>query len=414
MINNTKKYYALKNLRPGDIILTNNIKKKDLLISIGQKLFTKGSFTHTIICIGEYTLMEAVAGGVTFSTIQSIVFSDYKNFRILRYNQNNYPDFSNLFIEGSNKYSYFQYNTEGIISFTKITKTNKNKVFCSELVANIYNDYNIDLFGIPSSKVTPANFEKSEKFNDVTKECSFEINKLPKDTLLIYDKQIIIKENNLFKREKKILELNKKFIKNFRNTIPNFNCAYLLLINFYDLTNKGVLVKLFNFETKTEKINYLNNIIKFFNNNFEIRMIFESIRNIINKYDISSFVDFCDFIFNIDKYMYTICINYNFFDLHKEFENISESYLTFNSLTIDKYSIAEKEAYLEFYLIELKSKKLIQEKIMNEYNILIQQYKTNSNYKSIVAYTKNLKLVLNEIDSIIIKLNSNIHFLKNT
>ena len=93
---------------------------------------------------------------------------------------------------------------------------NINKVFCSELITEVYADYNVQLFDISPSQVTPESFENSNKFKIVTDECINEVSNLPDYISIIYDKENKIKTTALQIQEKSITNINKKIVKKYK------------------------------------------------------------------------------------------------------------------------------------------------------------------------------------------------------
>jgi len=182
-------YIFNNNLKVGDVILTNSIAINDILKSKIQKFFTKGNYTHTILYIGQNRFIEADSGGVSIFPITDISFHKKENIKIIRYK--NYTELVHLedkiYNLSTQKYNYMNYNFEGIRAFIKLAKPHNKKVFCSELVTKIYEDINIKLFNIESHKITPAHYESSNSFFDITNICLDEVYNLPTTISKIYD-----------------------------------------------------------------------------------------------------------------------------------------------------------------------------------------------------------------------------------
>lgn len=222
-------YYVLNNLEPGDILLTNNVSKKGFVNSTIQKKVTKGNFTHVLIHYGNGNLIESTNDGVSIKHASKIVFSEIKNFRLLRLKEYQEFDYSK-FRETILKYSNMEYNFNAIFNYAhhKI-KPSPFKVICSELATLMYLDYGIKLFEKEPSKVTPADFERSKLFVNVNNYYS-KIDNL-EGIDVIYDLDIELQVNEVSQYEKNIQQINKELQKAYKNCIPNITVCYNILLN---------------------------------------------------------------------------------------------------------------------------------------------------------------------------------------
>lgn len=394
-------YYLLKNLEIGDVILTNNINTASIIKSKAQKAYTKGHYTHAMMYVTDNTIIESTSStGVRFQSSNKLAFSDIKNIKILRYKEK--IAFTNLFTEGLNRYAFMKYNIEGIKAFTSIGESNSNKVFCSELVANIYNDYNIKLFDIPLSKITPETFENSSKFDDITKDCTYTIKNLPERITYICDKDILLKTDSLELQEKSIAKMNKKVTTKYRE-IHNLQIAYELIGNYYIYAYTGIHLKLIE--------NVKNNNLQLIDKTSDryIKSIYTVLYEIIKNRNINSQNELKKFIIQLDEYLNKVLANHKYYDSHNNFINAHKNITIYNKL--DDYNTDKIDGILS----RLKKEKESYEMIYYSHKKELESLKINQGFKEfkvISNHFKNLGKINLEFKMVLTKINKNIEILQ--
>ena len=331
-------YYLLSNLEIGDVILTNNENILSIAKSELQKLYTGGSFTHVMMCVSSDALVESVGSGVRFISPRELAFSDKKNLRVLRFHDK--VEFPNLFTKGLDYYAFMMYNNEGIRSFINLDKTNINKVFCSELITEVYADYNVQLFDISPSQVTPESFENSNKFKIVTDECINEVSNLPDYISIIYDKENKIKTTALQIQEKSITNINKKIVKKYKEIIPNLQDSVELLGNYQNFKKKGIYQELL-IQVKNNDNTYIEGI-----KNKSLKHVCIVIINLIKEYNLNTLESIDIFMTAHDKFIDKIFTEENYYNSHENFINAYKNIKVFDKTDSLNFSIEKKKEIL--------------------------------------------------------------------
>ena len=120
-------------LKPGDIILTGSDAKLSRVI----KKFTKGSFSHAILYVGDGSYIHSDRDGVHSSNIQRLLFEEESNVTVLRATN---EQVVSLACDFARNQIGMEYSVKGAIN-AKIKaplSIDTNRQFCSKLVAKAY------------------------------------------------------------------------------------------------------------------------------------------------------------------------------------------------------------------------------------------------------------------------------------
>lgn len=388
-------YYLLSNLEIGDVILTNNENILSIAKSKLQKLYTGGSFTHVMMCVSSDALVESVGSGVRLISPRELAFSDKKNLRVLRLHDK--VEFPNLFTKGLDYYAFMMYNYEGIRSFINLDKTNINKVFCSELITEVYADYNVQLFDISPSQVTPESFENSNKFKIVTDECINEVNSLPDYISIIYDKEKKIKTTALQIQEKSITNINKKIVKKYKEIIPNLQDSVELLGNYQNFKKKGIYQELL-IQVKNNDNTYIEGIEK-----KSLKHVCIVIINLIKEYNLNTLESIDIFMTVHNKFIDKIFTEENYYNSHENFINAYKNIKVFDTSDSLNFSIEKKKEILNNSIKHKEDYSMIYNE---QFNFITTQ--EDVEFSTVKKLRINLKKVNEELKKIIEVLDKNI------
>jgi hypothetical protein len=392
-------YYLLSNLEIGDVILTNNENILSIAKSELQKLYTGGSFTHVMMCVSSDALVESVGSGVRFISPRELAFSDKKNLRVLRFHDK--VEFPNLFTKGLDYYAFMMYNNEGIRSFINLDKTNINKVFCSELITEVYADYNVQLFDISPSQVTPESFENSNKFKIVTDECINEVSNLPDYISIIYDKENKIKTTALQIQEKSITNINKKIVKKYKEIIPNLQDSVELLGNYQNFKKKGIYQELL-IQVKNNDNTYIEGI-----KNKSLKHVCIVIINLIKEYNLNTLESIDIFMTAHDKFIDKIFTEENYYNSHENFINAYKNIKVFDKTDSLNFSIEKKKEILNNSIKHKEDYSMIYNE---QFNFITTQ--EDVEFSTVKKLRINLKKVNEELKKIIETLDKNISMIE--
>ncbi len=392
-------YYLLSNLEIGDVILTNNENILSIAKSELQKLYTGGSFTHVMMCVSSDALVESVGSGVRFISPRELAFSDKKNLRVLRFHDK--VEFPNLFTKGLDYYAFMMYNNEGIRSFINLDKTNINKVFCSELITEVYADYNVQLFDISPSQVTPESFENSNKFKIVTDECINEVSNLPDYISIIYDKENKIKTTALQIQEKSITNINKKIVKKYKEIIPNLQDSVEMLGNYQNFKKKGIYQELL-IQVKNNDNTYIEGI-----KNKSLKHVCIVIINLIKEYNLNTLESIDIFMTAHDKFIDKIFTEENYYNSHENFINAYKNIKVFDKTDSLNFSIEKKKEILNNSIKHKEDYSMIYNE---QFNFITTQ--EDVEFSTVKKLRINLKKVNEELKKIIETLDKNISMIE--
>lgn len=359
-------FYFNDNLEVGDIILTNNIEKQSIIKSKLQKLHTKGNYTHVALYVGNGSFIEAVGEGVRFFSTTGVVFNDKSNFLVRRYKSKKV--FSNERIN-VRKYTYMQYNYEGIKSF--ITAKNyeeNNKVFCSQLVSKIYKDYGIQLFLKQDDKITPADFEISDLFVDVPN-YFIESDEITENVYLIYDKNIQIKESILTIQNKIIVTFNQKLDKQYDSKIPSFSHAINILQNIKRIKDLNLINLIIKSDNK--------DIFKLFNlDDYDLSLV-NIIFDLCKLKEIKDLLSFDKLLLELDDFLLNNLKEAGFFSLYTYLIMDKRKYFNLNLSFIEN-----KKNFQAFCEGEIEQFTRTSKGWSMEKNNLTTDYKTTREYST--------------------------------
>jgi Permuted papain-like amidase enzyme, YaeF/YiiX, C92 family len=163
-------------VQPGDIILVRGAAKASKLISLA----TKGHFSHACVVISKTRAIEAIFDGVKITTLSRFVVQDKKNIRILRpiFESSEQKAFLHTSIEDfSYAYQGRGYNlADAAKSIFKLEfAINDESMFCSQLVAALFEEAKFPLFEKHVHNVNPNDYLKSDKLSDITVDALSEI-----------------------------------------------------------------------------------------------------------------------------------------------------------------------------------------------------------------------------------------------
>lgn len=399
-------YYMFNdNLEVGDVILTNNIEKKTKWKSSIQKWHTTGNFSHVALYICDGRFIEAVGTGVRFFSITGVAFSELENFKVLRYE--NKVEFPNLTTHGVSKYTFMNYNTSGIMNFVKnsnpvkyfkTTKVYNNyQVFCSQLVTRIYEDYGVSLFNKSHHEITPADFEYSNCFIDVTAISYIEKENLPSVVYLIYDLNKQVKESILTEQEQSVHNSNLEISSKYGEYIPSQMYAFNILQQVDSIKEHKYFDYMFNMEELSQfkdlltTLNLESNSIDFLCLYFDL----------IKAYDIDSYTKLDEFLTDLDNYLFDVLNRNGFYSLYNIM--IKEEYVFLNPPSLN---ISEKNDYISF----AKDKMKMHIRLIDRHNI---EYETlrYSKYKSLKEYANSLSISISFSKSLVTQLSSHVKML---
>jgi hypothetical protein len=176
-------------LKVGDIILMNGQSQNKLISKILelQDYIDNGPANHAAIYVGNNVLLESYWGGVKLNPCEGIVGN--KNYAILRLNISHVDEkkISKIIFDYHNSHLNSGYSYLGLASaalsaiicflISKITfgrvyykpvlLKEEHAPFCSELVAEIYEEYGIKLSTIHNDVTTPNDLYKSKKLDKI-------------------------------------------------------------------------------------------------------------------------------------------------------------------------------------------------------------------------------------------------------
>lgn len=171
-------YSVTNGLQVGDIILLRGGAKHSAVIAAA----TGGHFSHVCLVVDHSQVVEAVSsGGVQFTSCLRVVVQSLSNIAVLRptfLDEESLREAQSRILDLAMGHQSRGYSLLGATQALKKggKQVEQGKFFCSQLVANIYRSIGYPLFDRPDHKVTPNDYIRSEKFNNVTSQA---VSKIP-------------------------------------------------------------------------------------------------------------------------------------------------------------------------------------------------------------------------------------------
>jgi len=152
-------------LKPCDIILTTTTQKVSKLIRIA----TGGEYSHAILYVGGHSCIDSTTNGVQAHNIQRMLFDSPEFCKVLRYKDSIEPKSIESIIDFARAKVGTAYSVpEAIQAGIKIKDDIKerNRQFCSRLVAQAYHNNGFDIVKNPNYS-TPEEINKSDKLIEI-------------------------------------------------------------------------------------------------------------------------------------------------------------------------------------------------------------------------------------------------------
>lgn len=163
---------AVRLVRPGDILLTNNVESeasKGLKVSGLIRTVTGGRFSHAMICSSPPTFIEAVAGGVQTVSLARCFAHDIANVRLLRYPDAVIASQAAARAQREVGRSYSVPRAVGSVLPVVAGRSADRGTFCSALVARCFALAGAECFKrVSSERTTPATIEAMMELEDIT------------------------------------------------------------------------------------------------------------------------------------------------------------------------------------------------------------------------------------------------------
>lgn len=167
----------LRQVRPGDVLLTRNVYSDSAYDRTQSSTICKatgGKFSHAMICTQAPTFIEAVGHGVSNLSIQNCFAYNADNVRLLRYTN---AEISTSASRAALLFLGRPYSVKraiaSVLPEVGSTDSEDHGIFCSALVAAAYiAAKSPEFIGLNPMKVTPRTLEEMGSFNDVTQEVS--------------------------------------------------------------------------------------------------------------------------------------------------------------------------------------------------------------------------------------------------
>ncbi|NEV75916.1 hypothetical protein DYI24_02505 [Rhodopseudomonas sp. BR0C11] len=160
-------------MQPGDVFLTRNAEAsaiKGKLTSSLIALFSRGDFSHALMCTVPPTLIEAIGDGVSNLSAQTCFVHDLRHIRVLRY-----PNQAVAKLAASAAMKFFAKGYSVARAIASVLPGRPQSlpgdegIFCSALIAAAFRAAGATEFAATHPlKVTPAWLQKSPHFQDVT------------------------------------------------------------------------------------------------------------------------------------------------------------------------------------------------------------------------------------------------------
>ena len=165
-----KKYWLNAEIvEPGDIVLTRDQER----ISQKIRVVTNGNYSHAMLYLGNYSLLEAYAPEkrVRSQNIQRLHFDDITSCLVLRMKEDfDYVDAQNVVDSARTKVGTLYSSLSEIKKLrakVEHSALEPNRQFCSRLVAQSYQEAGFKIVDNPDY-CSPADFERSRNLEVVT------------------------------------------------------------------------------------------------------------------------------------------------------------------------------------------------------------------------------------------------------
>ena len=159
-------------LLPGDILLTRN-RNDDVIKHVASSkaisFFSKGLFSHALICTYPPTFIEAIPGPVVNVSMASCFAFDLSNVRMLRYKDAEVAKRAASLAALRVGQPYSILNAYASVRRNSLIPIDDEGIICSALVAAAYIDAGASEFAsLDLGRCTPATLEHLECLTDVT------------------------------------------------------------------------------------------------------------------------------------------------------------------------------------------------------------------------------------------------------
>ncbi|WP_407976890.1 YiiX/YebB-like N1pC/P60 family cysteine hydrolase [Brucella pseudogrignonensis] len=172
---NNRTIYTLgiQDLRPGDIILTKNVRSKSLFSNVQSwiiRIFTSSNYSHAMLYTTPPTAIEAIKDGVTYTSIQRTFFHNMRNVRVLRHNNPQVANDAAVWASRAVGQSYaLTHAIKLVVPSSVKTAPPQNATFCSALVIAAYQSTKqTEFMELDPFRISPGDIERMNIFNDVT------------------------------------------------------------------------------------------------------------------------------------------------------------------------------------------------------------------------------------------------------
>ncbi|MEA2899137.1 MAG: hypothetical protein QOJ84_4752 [Bradyrhizobium sp.] len=163
----------LNAMQPGDVILTRNAEAATAKGKVSSNLiafFSRGDYSHALVCTAPPTLIEAIGDGVSNLNAQNCFIHDLKHIRVLRYSDR---AIARAAASAAMRFFAQRYSVAGAVASVlpdvRLVGPSDDGIFCSALVAAAFRAAGAPEFAaIDPMRVTPAWLQKSPHFHDVT------------------------------------------------------------------------------------------------------------------------------------------------------------------------------------------------------------------------------------------------------
>lgn len=247
--NNMEKVF---DIQVGDVMIVKGKTKTSKFLANAQKLlYWENTSSHVLISYSDGFYIHSTGDkGVHLISFKELLHQIEPNFKIIRFKNLDEEKIDNL-----RKFITFYMNQNYNKAFFLDIK---NRSFCSQLVAKIYEKADIKIFNKRHSLVTPADFEKAANTqincNDITKETiskyveyikmgkSYDIAYFSLLNIMNLTKMRIKMNNQLYEMINKSDFFNEDF-RNFYNRMQKELAPKLNVLNWDDIHNKHYLNK---------------------------------------------------------------------------------------------------------------------------------------------------------------------------
>lgn len=171
--NRTVYTLGIQDLRPGDIILTKNVRSKSIFSKVQSwiiRIFTRSNYSHAMLYTTPPTAIEAVKDGVIYTSIQRTFFHRMSNVRVLRHDNAQIAIDAAVWASRAVGKSYALTQAIKLVVPSSVkTVPPQNATFCSALVIAAYQSTKqTEFMELDPFRISPGDIERMSIFNDVT------------------------------------------------------------------------------------------------------------------------------------------------------------------------------------------------------------------------------------------------------